>query len=99
MGSCNPKPTPKNKPAESNLQYCSQKLAMHIKMKQNGINQEIINGENILVGAIRQDVKQRNKLEELLFAERIVNGLKYTAVYTTLIEYAEKVKDKSHYIC
>lgn len=51
------------------------KAKIHLELIRDRKNNEIIKGEKELVAKIT--AKSRNKTEELLIAERVVNGLKY----------------------
>ena len=51
------------------------KAKIHLELMRDRKNAEVIKGEKELVAKIKN--KSRNKTEELLIAERVVNGLKY----------------------
>lgn len=51
------------------------KAKIHLELARDRKNQEIIKGEKELVTKIKGH--SRNKVEEVLIAERVVNGLKY----------------------
>jgi hypothetical protein len=51
------------------------KAKIHLELCRDRKNSEIIKGEKELVNKLRG--KSRNKVEEILIAERVVNGLKY----------------------
>lgn len=50
------------------------KARIHLELFRDRKNNEIIKGEKELVAKIKS--KSRNKTEEILLAERVVNGLK-----------------------
>jgi hypothetical protein len=58
------------------IEVASRKARIHLELVRDRKNAEIIRGEKELVAKIGGKV--RNKSEEVLLAERIVNGLKYT---------------------
>jgi hypothetical protein len=51
------------------------KAKLHLELHRDRKNNEIIKGEKELVAKLKG--KSRNKVEEILIAERVVNGLKY----------------------
>lgn len=42
--------------------------------------------------------KSRNKTEEILLAERVVNGLKYAQVCNQLIAYANSIRSQANFL-
>lgn len=52
------------------------KTKIHLELMRDRKNSEIIRGEKELVNKIKGS--SRNKTEELLLMEKIVNGLKYS---------------------
>jgi hypothetical protein len=62
------------------------KARIHLELFRDRKNSEIIRGEKELVAKIKG--KSRNKTEELLLAERVVNGLKYGQGKVLLIQPA-----------
>jgi hypothetical protein len=59
------------------------KAKIHLELSRDRKNTEIIKGEKELVAKLKS--KSRNKVEEILIAERVVNGLKHAQgkVYLT----------------
>lgn len=58
------------------------KAKIHLELARDRKNQEIIKGEKELVTKIKSH--SRNKVEEVLIAERVVNGLKYAQGKSTV---------------
>ena len=59
------------------------KARIHLELVRDRKNQEVIKGEKELVAKMKSN--SRNKVEEILIAERVVNGLKYAQGNTIFI--------------
>jgi hypothetical protein len=62
------------------------KAKIHLELVRDRKHQEVIRGEKELVAKVHS--KSRNKTEEILIAERVVNGLKYAQGTTSPIQPA-----------
>jgi hypothetical protein len=71
----NEQPKKMTKATKGQIDMACLKAKIHLELCRDRKNQEIIKGEKELVGKIKS--KSRNKVEEVLIAERVVNGLKY----------------------
>lgn len=72
------------------------KAKIHLELVRDRKNNEIIKGEKELV--IKIKASSRNKTEELLIAERVVNGLKYAQACNMLMGYAATLRGQAHFI-
>lgn len=73
MGNEQPKKIPRvTKPQ---IDIGTLKARIHLELIRDRKNGEVIKGEKELVAKIKKP--SRNKTEEILIAERIINGLKY----------------------
>ena len=73
MGNEQPKKIPKV--AKAQIDIGALKARIHLELVRDRKNNEIIKGEKELVAKIKK--QSRNKTEEILIAERVINGLKY----------------------
>lgn len=64
-----------NRVNKSQIDIASLKAKIHLELVRDRKHQEVIKGEKELVAKIKN--KTRNKVEEILIAERIISGLKY----------------------
>ena len=64
-----------SKATKPQIEVACLKAKIHLELIRDRKNAEIIKGEKELVARIK--AKNRNKAEELLIAERVINGLKY----------------------
>ena len=60
------------------------KAKIHLELVRDRKNNEIIKAEKELVAKVKGN--SRNKVEEILIAERVVNGLKYAQGKFSLIQ-------------
>ena len=82
----NDQPKKMQKATKGQIDMASLKAKLHLELVRDRKNQEIIKGEKELVNKIKSH--SRNKVEEILIAERVVNGLKYaqgTPAYIQLV--------------
>lgn len=71
MGNAQPKKVNKNQ-----IEIACLKSRIHLEMMRDRKNAEIIKGEKELVNKLK--ATSRNRTEEALIMERVVNGLKYS---------------------
>lgn len=71
----NEQPKKLSKATKGQIDIACLKAKLHLELYRDRKNNEIIKGEKELVAKLRG--KSRNKVEEILIAERVVNGLKY----------------------
>lgn len=71
----NEQPKKLAKATKGQIDIACLKAKIHLELVRDRKNSEIIKGEKELVMKLRG--KSRNKVEEILIAERVVNGLKY----------------------
>lgn len=74
MGAEQPKKV--QKVTKAQIDVGTLKARIHLELFRDRKNGEIIKGEKELVAKVKN--KSRNKTEEILLAERVVNGLKLT---------------------
>ena len=67
------------------------KARIHLELMKDRKNNEIIKNEKELVGKMKS--KSRNKMQEIMNAERVVNGLKYVQGIILFIQYATYLLD------
>lgn len=75
LGMGNEQPKKLAKATKGQIDIACLKAKIHLELMRDRKNAEIIKGEKELVAKLRG--KSRNKVEEILIAERVVNGLKY----------------------
>lgn len=71
----NEQPRKPNKASKGQIEIACMKTKFHLEMMKNRTDAKTMAVEKELVTKIRS--KNRNKVEEILLAESIVNGLKY----------------------
>ena len=62
--------------SKNQIETASLKAKIHLELMRDRKNQEVIKGEKELLTKIK--ATSRNRTEELLIMERVVNGLKYS---------------------
>ncbi len=71
----NEQPKKVSKPNKNQIEVGCLKAKIHLEMMRDRKNQEVMKGQKQLVAKIKSN--SRNRTEEILVAERVVNGLKY----------------------
>lgn len=69
---------------KNQIEMAALKAKIHLELMRDRKSQEIIKGEKELVAKL--NAKSRNKTEEALIMERVVNGLKYSQGNPYLIQ-------------
>ena len=82
----NDQPKKLAKATKGQIDIACLKAKIHLELMRDRKNGEIIKGEKELVMKIKG--KSRNKVEEILIAERVVNGLKYAQGTSSIIQLA-----------
>lgn len=82
----NEQPKKLAKATKGQIDIACLKAKIHLELSRDRKNAEIIKGEKELVAKLKS--KSRNKVEEILIAERVVNGLKYAQGIYCLIQRA-----------
>lgn len=82
----NDQPKKLAKATKGQIDIACLKAKIHLELSRDRKNAEIIKGEKELVAKLKS--KSRNKVEEILIAERVVNGLKYAQGIYRLIQRA-----------
>jgi hypothetical protein len=82
----NEQPKKLSKATKGQIDIACLKAKLHLELYRDRKNNEIIKGEKELVTKLRG--KSRNKVEEILIAERVVNGLKYAQGNSSSIQPA-----------
>ncbi len=80
----NDQPRKLQKATKGQIDMACLKAKLHLELARDRKNQEIIKGEKELVAKVKSH--SRNKVEEILIAERVVNGLKYAQGNTPIIQ-------------
>ena len=70
----NDQPKKLSKATKGQIDIASLKAKLHLELNRDRKNQEIIKGEKELVSKMKGH--SRNRVEEVMIAERVVNGLK-----------------------
>lgn len=82
----NEQPKKMAKATKGQIDIASLKAKLHLELCRDRKNQDIVKGEKELVNKLKS--KSRNKVEEVLIAERVVNGLKMAQGTLALIQPA-----------
>lgn len=82
----NEQPKKMAKATKGQIDIASLKAKLHLELCRDRKNQDIVKGEKELVNKLKS--KSRNKVEEVLIAERVVNGLKMAQGTILLIQPA-----------
>lgn len=82
----NDQPKKMAKATKGQIDIACLKAKIHLQLCRDRKNAEIIKGEKQLVAKLKS--KSRNKVEEILIAERVVNGLKYAQGILLIIQLA-----------
>lgn len=82
----NEQPKKLAKATKGQIDIACLKAKIHLELSRDRKNAEIIKGEKELVAKLKS--KSRNKVQEILIAERVVNGLKHAQGKHCLIQRA-----------
>lgn len=92
----NEQPKKITRASKTQIDMASLKAKIHLELMRDRKNNEVIKGEKELVNRVKS--QSRNKTEEILLAERVVNGLKYAQACNQLMSYAVSIRAQANFI-